>query len=47
MKWLVPVLLIAAALVALWKYGYVEEFLGPWAAWANWIGYFCGNPGVR
>jgi len=46
-KWVVLLLFIAAVFVALWKYGFIEEFLGPWAAWANWIGYFSGNPGVR
>jgi hypothetical protein len=47
MKWVVLLLLIVAVFVVLWKYGYVEQFLGPWAAWSNWIGYYSGNPGVR
>ncbi len=47
MKWLAFLVLVAVVAVALWKYGYVEEFLGPWWAWAKWIGYFTGEPGVR
>ncbi len=40
MKWLSILLVAATIIVLLWKFGFVEEFLGPWAAWANWIGYF-------
>ena len=40
MKWLVLLLVIAAVGFGLWKYGFVEEFLRPWGAWARWIGYF-------
>jgi hypothetical protein len=40
MKWLVFLLVIAAIGVVLWKFGFIEQFLGPWAAWAKWIGYF-------
>lgn len=40
MKWLLIVLVIAAAAAVLWKSGYVDEFLRPWGAWAKWIGYF-------
>ena len=28
-------------------FAFVRDSLGPWAAWANWIGYFSGTPGVR
>jgi hypothetical protein len=40
MKGLVILVVAGAAILALWKYGFVEQFLGPWAAWAKWIGYF-------
>ena len=40
MKWLVILLVVAVVGVALWKYGFVAEFLRPWEAWAKWIGYF-------
>jgi len=40
MKWLVLLLLVAVVAVVLWKYGFVEQFLVPWSAWAKWIGYF-------
>jgi hypothetical protein len=47
MKWVVLLLVVVVVFFGLWKYGYIEQFLGPWAAWANWIGYFSGKPGVR
>jgi hypothetical protein len=31
---------ILIAIVVLWYMGYAEKFLGPWASWANFIGYF-------
>ena len=31
---------VLIAIVVLWYYGYAEKFLGPWASWANFIGYF-------
>jgi hypothetical protein len=34
------VILFLVALLVLWYYGYAEKFLGPWASWANFIGYF-------
>jgi hypothetical protein len=38
---LVLISLVAVGVgVVLWKYGFIEKFLGPWAAWAKWIGYF-------
>lgn len=40
MKWIVMLLFTAGVFFALWRYGYIEKFLGPWAAWAKWIGYF-------
>lgn len=40
MKWITFLLVIAVIGVVLWKYGFVEKFLGPWAAWSRWIGYF-------
>jgi hypothetical protein len=41
-KWFLVILATVGlgVLVALWKNGFVEKFLGPWAAWAKWIGYF-------
>jgi hypothetical protein len=39
-KWALIAFVTVAAIAALWKYGFIEEFLGPWAAWANFIGYF-------
>jgi len=40
MKW-VSILAVAFLVVgALWRFGFVEKVLGPWAAWAKWIGYF-------
>ena len=40
MKLVLISLVAVAVAVVLWKYGFVERFLGPWAAWSNWIGYF-------
>lgn len=40
MKLGVGLLIIIVGVVLLWKYGLVEKFLGPWASWANFIGYF-------
>jgi hypothetical protein len=40
MKWVIILLVAAVVAVVLWKYGFVEKFLGPWAGWAKWIGYF-------
>jgi len=40
MKWLKFLIVAVVVFGVLWKYGYVEEFLGPWAAWADFIGYF-------
>jgi hypothetical protein len=41
-KWVGALFFMAgiAGLVWLWKEGFVEKFLGPWAAWSKWIGYF-------
>lgn len=40
MRWLLIALVTIGVFVLLWKNGFVEKFLGPWAAWAKWIGYF-------
>lgn len=40
MKWLVFALVLVVVFFALWKYGFVDEFLGPWKGWADYIGYF-------
>jgi hypothetical protein len=40
MKWLSLLLVIVLVAVGLWKFGLIQEFLKPWAGWANWIGYF-------
>lgn len=40
MKWILILLIAAGVAIVLWKYGFIERFLGPWAAWAKWIGYF-------
>jgi hypothetical protein len=40
MKWVMFVLVVAVVFLALWYFGFFEEFFGPWAAWANFIGYF-------
>ena len=40
MKWITFVLVVVVVFFVLWKFGYIEKFLGPWAAWANFIGYF-------
>ncbi|HVK14629.1 MAG TPA: hypothetical protein VM597_38175 [Gemmataceae bacterium] len=40
MKWLSIVGVVGVVLMVLWKAGYVEQFLGPWASWARFIGYF-------
>jgi hypothetical protein len=39
-KWLSILLVAGTLIIALWKLGFVEKFLGPWAAWGHWIGYF-------
>jgi hypothetical protein len=40
MKWVIFVLVVGVVGFALWRCGFIEEFLGPWAGWANFIGYF-------
>jgi hypothetical protein len=40
MKLGVGLLIFVVIIVLLWKYGFVEKFLGPWASWAKFIGYF-------
>ena len=40
MKWILILLVTVGVAIVLWKYGFIEELLGPWAAWANFIGYF-------
>ena len=40
MKWLVFLLVLALIFLALWKFGFLEQFFGPWAGWAKFIGYF-------
>jgi hypothetical protein len=40
MKWISFAVVVVVVFVLLWKYGFIEKFLGPWAAWAKWIGYF-------
>jgi hypothetical protein len=40
MKWLSVVGVVGVVAIVLRKLGYVEQFLGPWASWAKFIGYF-------
>jgi hypothetical protein len=40
MKWAGIFVVAGFILMVLWYSGFIEEFLGPWAAWANFIGYF-------
>lgn len=40
MKWVMIGLVTLVVFLGLWRFGLIEKFLGPWAAWANWIGYF-------
>jgi hypothetical protein len=40
MKWVSILAVTVLVVVVLWRCGYVEKVLGPWAAWAKWIGYF-------
>ena len=40
MKWILILLVTVGVAIVLWKYGFIEELFGPWAAWANFIGYF-------
>ena len=40
MRWVLVLLFIAVVFVVLWKSGFFKDFLEPWKAWANWIGYF-------
>jgi hypothetical protein len=40
MKWLTILVVAATIVVALAKVGFIDDFLGPWSAWANYIGYF-------
>jgi hypothetical protein len=46
-KWVALLVFIVVVFAALWYYGFIEQFLGPWKAWADWIGDFRGEPGVR
>jgi hypothetical protein len=47
--WILVSIIIICVFIALWQSGalektlgpgLVEKFLGPWKAWAKWIGYF-------
>lgn len=40
MKWLTILVVAVTIFIVLARIGFLEEFLGPWAAWAKWIGYF-------
>jgi hypothetical protein len=40
MKWVSILAVAGLVLMVLWYTGYVEQFLGPWASWAKFIGYF-------
>lgn len=40
MKWIMILLVTVGVALVLWKYGFIEKFLGPWAAWGKWIGYY-------
>jgi hypothetical protein len=40
MKWVSILAVAALVFMVLWYSGYVEQFLGPWASWARFIGYF-------
>ena len=40
MKWFSAVGVVGVVVIVLWYTGYVEKFLGPWASWAKFIGYF-------
>jgi hypothetical protein len=40
MKW-VSILAVTLLVVGvLWRSGFIEKTLGPWASWAKFIGYF-------
>ena len=40
MKYVIILVVTAVVVAGLWASGFLDDFLGPWAAWANWIGYF-------
>ena len=40
MKWVSILAVAALVFMVLWYSGYVEQFLGQWASWARFIGYF-------
>ena len=40
MKWISILAVAGVVVIVLWKLGFVEQVLGPWASWAKWIGYF-------
>src|SRR5215218_9246212 len=40
MKWVSILAVAALVFMVLWHSGYVEQFLGPWASWTRFIGYF-------
>jgi len=40
MKWISILAVGFLVFMVLWYTGYVEQFLGPWASWARFIGYF-------
>ena len=40
MKWPLLVLVLLGTIVVLLKAGFFEKVFGPWAAWAQFIGYF-------
>jgi hypothetical protein len=40
MKWVSILAVAGQVFMVLWYTGYVEQFLGPWASWAKFIGYF-------
>jgi hypothetical protein len=40
MKWPLFLVILLTVVLVLWKSGFVESVLGPWAAWAKFIGYF-------
>jgi hypothetical protein len=39
-KYIIILVVATIAVVGLWTTGFLDDFLGPWKDWANFIGYF-------
>ena len=40
MKYIIILFVATVVVVGLWTTGFLDDFLSPWADWANFIGYF-------